>query len=136
MYNKLFTKILDSSIWLAPDQHRIVWITLLAAMDKDGNVQFASVGNVASRARVTREAAEEAITAFEGPDVDSGDDENDGRRIERIPGGWHVLNAHKYRALVTKAIVREQTRIRVQRHRAEKGVNRKRAEFRAIKEGS
>ena len=47
-----------------------------------------------------------------------------------------MLNAHKYRALVTKAIVREQTRIRVQRHRAEKGVNRKRAEFRAIKEGS
>ena len=131
MYNKLFTKILDSSIWLAPDQHRIVWITLLAAMDKDGNVQFASVGNVASRARVTREAAEEAIAAFEGPDADSGDDENDGRRIERIPGGWHVLNAHKYRAMVTKAIVREQTRIRVQRHRAEK-----RAEFLAIKEGS
>ena len=34
MYNKLFTKILDSSIWLAPDPVRLVWITLLAAMDE------------------------------------------------------------------------------------------------------
>lgn len=117
MYNKLFTKILDSSIWLAPDPHRLVWITFLAAMDEDGNAMFASAANVAARARVTREQAESAIAAFEGPDPDSGDPENEGRRIERFPGGWHVLNAAKYRALVTKAIIREQTRIRVARHR-------------------
>ena len=43
MYNKLFTKILDSSIWLESDGTRIVWMTLLAAMDQDGFAQFASV---------------------------------------------------------------------------------------------
>ena len=117
MYNKLFTKILDSSIWLAPDPHRLVWITFLAAMDEDGNAMFASAANVAARARVTREDAEAAIAAFEAPDPDSGDPDNEGRRIERFPGGWHILNAGKYRALVTKAIIREQTRIRVARHR-------------------
>lgn len=118
MYNKLFTKILDSSIWLAPDPHRLVWITLLAAMDEDGNVMMASAANVAARARVPLDQARAAIEAFEGPDPDSGDPDNEGRRIERFPGGWHVLNAEKYRALVTKAIIREQTRLRVAKHRS------------------
>jgi hypothetical protein len=118
MYNKLFTKILDSSIWLAPDPHRLVWITLLAAMDEDGNAMFACVDNVAARARVNVEDAESAIKAFEAPDRKSGDPENEGRRIERFPGGWHVLNAHKYRSQVTKAIIREQTRVRVAEYRA------------------
>lgn len=118
MYNKLFTKILDSSIWLAPDPHRLVWITLIAAMDEEGHAMFASAGNLAARARVTREQAESAVASFEGPDPDSGDPDNDGRRIERFPGGWHVLNAHKYRALVTKSIIQAQTRERVAKHRA------------------
>ena len=118
MYNKIFTKILDSSIWLAPDPHRLVWITLIAAMDEEGNAMFASAGNLAARARVTRDQAEAAVASFEGPDPDSGDPDNDGRRIERFPGGWHVLNAHKYRALVTKAIIQAQTRERVAKHRA------------------
>jgi hypothetical protein len=112
LYNKLFTKILDSSIWLAPDPHRLVWITLIAAMDEDGNAMFACVDNLAARARVSVKQAEIAVAAFEAPDPKSGDPENEGRRIERIPGGWLVLNAHKYRAMVTKAISRERTRAR------------------------
>lgn len=120
MYNKLFNKILDSSIWLAPDPHRIVWITLIAAMDEDGNAMFACVKNLAARARVSDEACAAAVKAFESPDEDSGDPEFDGRRIEPFPGGWHILNAHKYRGLVTKAIARENTRIRTARWRAKK----------------
>lgn len=122
MYNKLFTKILDSSIWLAPDPTRLVWITLIAVMDEDGNAMFACVDNLAIRARVTVEQAEAAVRAFEAPDPKSGDPDNDGRRIERFPGGWHVLNAHKYRAMVTKTIIREQTRVRTARWRAKQSV--------------
>jgi hypothetical protein len=40
MYNRLFTKILDSSIWLEADTTRIVWITMLASMDEDGFAPF------------------------------------------------------------------------------------------------
>lgn len=120
MYNKLFTKILDSSIWLAPDPHRLVWITLIAAMDEDGNAMFACVDNLAARARVSVKQAEAAVKDFEAPDRKSGDQDNDGRRIERIPGGWLVLNAHKYRSMVTKTIIREQTRIRTEKWRASK----------------
>ncbi len=120
MYNKLFTKILDSSIWLQSTPTRIVWLTFIAVMDESGFAQFASVANVAHRARVTIEEAQEAITAFEGPDPDSSDPTNHGQRLERVPGGWMVLNSEKHRAMVTRALIQEQTRERVRRHRERK----------------
>lgn len=123
MYNKLFTKILDSSIWLEPTTTRIVWFTLLAAMDEDGFAQFASVANLAHRARVTIEDAEKAMTCLENPDSNSSDPSNEGRRVERVPGGWMVLNAPKYRDLVTRLANREATKQRVARHRAKKAGN-------------
>ncbi len=117
MYNKIFTKILDSSIWMEPTPTRIVWLTFIAAMDETGFVQFASVANVAHRAVVPLLEAENAILTLEAPDPNSSDPENDGRRIERVPGGWIVLNAVKYRELVTRTVIQEQTRKRVERHR-------------------
>ncbi len=118
MYNKLFTKILDSSIWLERTPTRIVWLTFIAAMDSQGFAQFASIANLAHRAIVTPEEAEEAVKTLEAPDTDSSDPEHDGRRIERVPGGWMVLNAEKYRQLVTRVVQQEQTRERVRRFRA------------------
>lgn len=118
MYNKLFTKILDSSIWLAPDPHRLVWITLIAAMDENGIANFACAENLAGRARVSLQDTESAIRAFESPDPKGPEQEYEGRRIERIEGGWFILNAAKYRSMVTRAVVNEQARVRMQRHRA------------------
>src|SRR5258706_9424753 len=120
MYNKLFTKILDSSIWLAPDPHRLVFITLLAAMDEDAHAHFACVENLAARARVSIEDTRGAVQAFEAPDPFGPDQEFDGRRIERVPGGWLLLNGAKYRGLVTRAIARDHTRERVRRYRDRK----------------
>lgn len=120
MYTKLFTQILDSSIWLAPDRHRIVWITLIAAMDRNGVAKFAHVRNLAARARVSVKATQEAIDAFESPDPLGLEQEYEGRRIERCDGGWFILNAEKYRNMVSSATVAEQTRERVQRYRARK----------------
>jgi hypothetical protein len=123
MYNKIFTKILDSSIWLEPDGTRLIWLTLIAAMDEEGVCRFASVANLAHRARVSLEVAKEAVIALEGPDENSSDPDNEGRRIERIPGGWIVLNAQKYRELVTRTVIKEQTRARVAKHRAKRTCN-------------
>ncbi len=117
MYNKIFTKILDSSVWLEPTPTRIVWFTFLAAMDESGYVQFASAANVAHRARVELAEAETALTCLESPDPHSSDPENEGRRIERVPGGWMILNAAKYRDLISRSVVQEQTRIRVKNYR-------------------
>lgn len=79
MYNKLFSKILDSSIWLEKDSTRIAWITILAAMDEDGFCPFASVGNLAQRAVISREAAESAVKVLESSSL-----------IESVAGGWLV----------------------------------------------
>jgi len=117
MYNKLFTKILDSSIWLEDASTRLVWLTMIAAMDETGFCQFASPANLAHRARVPQEDVNRALACLEGTDENSSDPENEGRRIERVPGGWMVLNATKYRALVTKLVIQEQTAARVKRHR-------------------
>lgn len=118
MYNKLFTKILDSSIWLETDSTRLVWLTLIAAMDEIGFAQFASPANLAYRARVSLEATEEALRVLGGADPNSSDPDHEGRRIERVPGGWMILNSAKYRELVTRAISQEKNRVRVARHRA------------------
>ncbi len=123
MYNKLFSKIVDSSIWLEPTPTRIVWLMFIAVMNEDGFVQFASVANVAHRARITDEESEQAIKILESPDPNSADEDNDGRRVEKVPGGWMILNASKYRDLVTREMQRAATRERVARHRSKlKGV--------------
>ena len=123
MYNKLFSSILDSSIWLQSDTTRIVWITLLAAMDQDGYARFATVTNLARRAVVSDEDAAEAVRVLESPDPESEDDEHNGRRIERIPGGWLVLNAPKYNERASVENRRQNTRERVRRHRENAGCN-------------
>jgi hypothetical protein len=120
VYNKLFTKILDSSIWLEPAPTRVVWITFLAAMDRDGYAHFSAMGNLAQRAMVTLEEAERAVAVLEAPDRESGDPTSEGRRIERVPGGWVVINAGKHRDLITAELRRGQTRERVRLHRERK----------------
>jgi hypothetical protein len=117
MYNRLFTKILDSSIWLEPCTTRIVWVTLLVAMDEDGYAHFSAIENLAARARVSVRDTKKAIECFLSPDPNSSNPENDGRRIERVPGGYLILNAKQHRETLNREIQREQTRLRVARHR-------------------
>lgn len=117
MYNRLFTKILDSSIWLEPSSVRIVWITLLAAMDEDGYAHFSALENLASRARVTLEETVTAVTVLSSPDPNSANPANEGRRVERVPGGFIIINSKDHRKTLNREIQREQTRLRVARHR-------------------
>jgi hypothetical protein len=117
MYNKLFSKILDSSIWLAPDQTRLVWITLLAAMDEDGFVPLATTANVARRANVSDQAAQDAITLLESPDPATPECPYAGRRIERVEGGWMVLKAREYAGIVRRVEMLALNRERVRRSR-------------------
>jgi hypothetical protein len=123
MYNKLFTKILDSSIWLEDHATVRVWVTLMAVMDQDGMCHFASVANLARRANVSTEEATAAVNVLEGPDPHSSDPDNDGRRIERVPGGWIVLNSRKYRAIVSANESRRLTAERSKRYRDRKKNN-------------
>lgn len=98
MYTKLANSILTSTIWMESDQTRIVWLTLLAMADKNGEVQ-ASIPGLANVARVPVDACRKAIEIFQQPDPDSRTKVDDGRRIEEIRGGWHILNHSYYRDL-------------------------------------
>ena len=117
MYNKLFTSILDSSIWLEPIHVRIVWITLLAAMDKTGFARFGALQNLADRARVPLKRAEEAVEVLTSPDQRNPGQEHEGRRIERVDGGYLVLNSAKFRDIHDAEMEREANARRVQRWR-------------------
>ena len=94
---KLHAGILDSSIWAEPMPTRVVWIAMLAMADANGYVG-ASVSGLARRANVTRAECEAALACFIEPDEDSRTEDHDGRRIERVRGGWHLLNYQKFRA--------------------------------------
>lgn len=120
MYSKLFHKILDSSIWLEDHATVRVWITLLASMDEHGMCQFASGMNLARRANTTTEEAAAAVKVLEAPDPHSSDPDHEGRRIERTRGGWIVLNAPKYRALVTRKEIQRLSAERSKNYRERK----------------
>mgnify|MGYP001259537172 FL=1 len=95
-FTKLVPEIVMSSIWNESPEVRCVWIAMLATKDENGYVR----GNATSLARlanVSLESAKEAIEKFQLPDPDSNSTEEDGRRIQAVPGGWFVLNHALYR---------------------------------------
>ena len=100
-YTKLFQSIVTSSIWTEDDKTRIVWITMLAIADKNGEIQ-AAIPGLARLAGVSVNDAETAINKFLSPDHYSRTKDDGGRRIELIDGGWSLLNHGKYRAMASK----------------------------------
>jgi hypothetical protein len=115
-YVKLFGSILDSSIMDAPVATRWTWVALMAMADQDGKVE-ASMGGVAHRARVTREECELAFAYFTSPDPESKTPDNEGRRIEKVDGGWRLLNYEYYRDLQDQEDRRAKAAARQQRRR-------------------
>jgi len=110
-YVKLWASIVDSSVWKEPDRHRIVWVTMLTMADKNGFVG-ASVDGLARRANVPEEDVESALKAFLSPDPRSRNREHDGRRIQEVPRGWHILNHGYFRDLQAKEEMRAYERDR------------------------
>lgn len=110
---KIHGEILDSSVWSLPHATRIVWVTMLAMADEHGIVA-ASVDGLARRAVVSFKECETALKVFLGPDPNSRDGTT-GERVEKVPGGWLVLNHAEYRDRRTTAQIA--TAERVRRHR-------------------
>ena len=96
-YTKLFQNIVTSSIWNEDDKTRVVWITLLALANGDGIVE-SSLSSLAVMARVDKESCATAVEKLSSPDRESRTPEHEGRRIEKVDGGWVVLNHGKYKA--------------------------------------
>lgn len=101
-FAKLMGSILTSSIWDKDASLRLTWITLLAMADKDGVVEASATG-IAHMARVSLEDVERALLDFQGPDPQSRSSDFEGRRLQRVEGGWLVLNYTHYRNLYRSA---------------------------------
>jgi hypothetical protein len=121
-YSKLYSSIVHSSLWTEPDHIRLLFITLLAIADAEGYV-YGSRKGLLRLANVDPSQCEQTdpFETLKGPDKDSSDllrnPENEGRRIEEVPGGFRLLNFAYYRGIFDAEDRREQNRVAQARHR-------------------
>lgn len=115
-YVKMFSSILESTVWQEPLHVRVVWVSMLAMANRDGVIE-ASIPGLAKRAGVSRKQAEESIDVFLAPDPDSRTSDHEGRRIEKVDGGWVLLNHEKYREKESPDEQRAKAAARQQRKR-------------------
>lgn len=111
--------MLDSTIWREDAETKVVWVTMLLMADRDGIVE-ASVPGLADRARVSVDKTRQALKRFQEPDADSRTPDHEGRRIEVIRGGWHILNYDHYRQKASKDEAADKHAARQARYRASK----------------
>lgn len=123
-YTKLFSDIVTSTIWQAPNDCRVLWITMLALKDRH-NVCRATVPFLAQASNISIEDAEKYLQQFQEPDKYSRSQEHEGRRISSADGGWLILNGEKYQDKLNAEDRREQVRQAVARHRAKRKARRK-----------
>ncbi|HET7638595.1 MAG TPA: hypothetical protein VFK47_07615, partial [Ktedonobacteraceae bacterium] len=119
-YVKLFESIIHSTLWSGESAAtKVVWITMLAMADSEGEV-YASIPGLAKAAGVTIPECEAALNCFLSPDPYSRSKEADGRRIEEIQGGWELINYKYYRKLKSAEQEKETNALRQKRHRDRK----------------
>jgi hypothetical protein len=123
-YTKLFQKILSSSVWNEDDKTRLVWVTMLAMQD-ERHVVEGSVGGLAHQARVSAPDCERAIERLSSPDPDDSSGVLEGARIERVQGGWRIVNGEAYRKARDEDERREymRTYMQIWRRRKKESVN-------------
>jgi len=97
-FTKLSSSLIASSVWNEPDNVRIVWITMLAMADQNGDVK-SSLPGLAHLARKTLEETKSALAVLSAPDPHSGRKELNGRRVTEIEGGWNLVTHPYYREL-------------------------------------
>lgn len=118
-YTKLFSSIVASTIWREDDKTRLVWITMLA-MKNERHIVEASLPGLADLARVTIKECEKAIEKLESRDKYSRNQEHEGRRIEKVDGGWKILNGEYYRHQMSLEDKREYQKLYHRTYRAKK----------------
>jgi hypothetical protein len=95
-YTPIFSRIVDSSLWIEPDYVVKVFLTMLAKKDADEVVRGTAF-NIASWAKKTEKEVIDALKILSSPDTKRLEPQPfDGRRIEKVEGGWKLLNGAKY----------------------------------------
>jgi hypothetical protein len=106
-WTPVFSKIVDSSIWVEPDFVCKVFITMLALKDADQVVRFNAFG-LARRCWPNdidggEKRVLEALKVLSSPDKRRLEKQpHDGRRIEKVEYGWRILNGQVYEDMMRK----------------------------------
>lgn len=97
-FTKVFASTLNSSVWEESIHTRMIWVTMMLMTDRDGVVE-SSIPGLARRSGsgITIEHVEDALAKFLAPDPYSRSENDDGRRIEKVDGGWRLINYQAYR---------------------------------------
>lgn len=93
---KLDCGIIHSSLWAESSDTKVCWITLLLLADATGFVR-AAASAIAREAGIPADVARQSLELFASPDDESRTPDNQGKRIEKVDGGYRVLNYEKYR---------------------------------------
>ena len=98
----LWSTIVTSTLWGETKEVKILFVTMMALKDLNG-VVMARADGLSRLANLTYDETVEALRVLESPDRRSEENQKfEGRRIERIEGGWQILNHGKYREMITK----------------------------------
>ena len=116
-FAKLDSGIVNSTLWVQPDDVLRVWIWMLSQADAQGVVRTAAPA-LALVCMKSVDRIREIIALLEAPDPDSRSENDDGRRIRKIEGGWQIINYGSYRQRVSAEEKRENDRIRIAEKRA------------------
>ena len=95
-FTKLDSGIIQSSIMAEDGNTFKVWITLLATCGSDGMSKSSEVF-LSSICRISIDDVLKSVKKLQAPDELSRSKNDQGRRIERIDGGFRIINYQKYR---------------------------------------
>jgi hypothetical protein len=119
MYGKIFTSMYEGTLhgqWEA----MVTMQQLIVICDSDGVVDMTPTA-IAGKTGIPLEIIEKGIKILEKPDPYSRTPDYEGRRIALLEDhrnwGWFLVNHKKYRDMIDAETRREQTRLRVTRHR-------------------
>lgn len=115
-FTKLDERIIQSSIMVESPETFKVWITLLAMCKEDGIAECSPVF-LEAVCRIPIAKIIEAVDVLSAPDKLSRSIDNDGRRIERVDGGYKIINYEKYRTESLRSAEAERKRLYRQNHK-------------------
>jgi hypothetical protein len=118
-YTKLFSSIVASTIWREDVSTKVVWVTMLA-MKNERHIVEGSVPGLAHLAGVSLVECEASLKKLLEADPYSRNQDHQGRRIERVDGGWLILNGEYYRQKMSVDERREYQRVKQAQYRKEK----------------
>ena len=119
-WTPLFSKVVDSSVWDEPDFVCKIFITMLAKKDADQVVRGTAY-MIGRWARKTEKEVLEALRVLSSPDKKRLEPQpHEGRRIEKVEGGWLILNGQTYEELMRSLNRREYKTTKEREYRAAK----------------